>query len=126
MHPQGCSFFGQPPEDSWQSVHFSPHSVRSALYLKSQPKRFILMILRQLGSNQTELSFNNGTTLFFSYETPVAGHTLDLGHFKTSTYYSRTTSKHINSYLKHVDPSTVKEISNDVIVNLCHPEGVAL
>ena len=54
------------------------------------------MILRQVGSNQTELSFNNGTTLFFSYETPVAGFSPDLGHFKTETYYSRTTSKHIN------------------------------
>ena len=31
------------------------------------------MILRQLGSNQTELSLNNGDSIFFSYETPVAG-----------------------------------------------------
>ena len=60
------------------------------------------MILRQVGSNQTELSFNNGTTLFFSYETPVAGFTPSLGHFKTETYYSRTTSKHINQYFTPV------------------------
>ena len=47
------------------------------------------MILRQLGSNMTELSFNNGDTIFFSYETPVAGFTPKVGHFKTETYYSR-------------------------------------
>ena len=32
------------------------------------------MILKQLGSNQTELTLNNGNSIFFSYETPVAGH----------------------------------------------------
>ncbi len=81
------------------------------------------MILRQLGSNQTEISFNNGTTLFFSYETPVAGHDLVKGYFKTETYYSRTTSKHINNYLKHAD-SYVSTVTDDYIVSLCHPEGL--
>ena len=49
------------------------------------------MILRQLGSNQTELSFNNGNSIFFSYETPVAGFDSEDGFFKTETYYSKTT-----------------------------------
>jgi len=40
------------------------------------------MILRQFGSNQTEVTFNNGTSIFFSYETPVAGHTILDGYFK--------------------------------------------
>ena len=81
------------------------------------------MILRQLGSNQTEISFNNGTSIFFSYETPVAGHDLVKGYFKTGTYYSRTTSKHINNYLKHAD-SYVSTVTDDYIVSLCHPEGL--
>ena len=81
------------------------------------------MILRQIGSNQTEISFNNGTTLFFSYETPVAGHTILDGYFKTDTYSSRTTSKHINQYLKHAD-SYVSTVTDDYIVSLCHPEGL--
>jgi len=81
------------------------------------------MILRQIGSNQTEISFNNGTTIFFSYETPVAGHDLIKGYFRTSTYYSRTTSKHINNYLKHAD-SYVSTVTDDYIVSLCHPEGL--
>ena len=61
------------------------------------------MILRQLGSNQTELSLNNGSSIFFSYETPVAGYHSEDGFFKTDTYYSKTTSRHINQYFKHVD-----------------------
>ena len=80
------------------------------------------MILRQLGSNQTELSLNNGTSLFFSYETPVAGYSRDLGWFKTSTYYSRTTSKHINQYFKHADKDQIRIVSDDVIVEMCHPD----
>ena len=89
---------------------------------KSTHKRHYKMILRQVGSNQTELSFNNGTTLFFSYETPVAGFSPNDGHFRTSTYYSRTTSKHINNYMQHV--SNPKIVSDDYIVSLCHPEGL--
>ena len=81
------------------------------------------MILKQIGSNQTELTLNNGNSIFFSYETPVAGHTLADGYFKTDTHYSRTTSKHINQYLKHAT-TFVKTVSNDYIVSLCHPEGV--
>ena len=80
------------------------------------------MILRQLGSNQTELSLNNGNSIFFSYETPVAGIQSEDGFFKTETYYSRTTSKHINAYFTHVDKVNI--VTDDVIVSLCHPEGV--
>ena len=98
------------------------HWVGFALYLRSQPMRIILMILRQLGSNQTELSLNNGTSLFFSYETPVAGYSHDLGWFKTSTYYSRTTSKHINQYFKHADKDKIRIVSDDVIAEMCHPD----
>ena len=80
------------------------------------------MILRQLGSNMTELSFNNGATNFFSYETPVAGFTPKVGHFRTETYYSRTTSKHINQYMKHAP--NVRTVDDSFIVSLCHPEGI--
>ncbi len=80
------------------------------------------MILRQLGSNMTELSFNNGDSILFSYETPVAGFTPKVGHFKTETYYSRTTSKHINQYHKH--SPNVRTVDDAFIVSLCHPEGI--
>ena len=74
------------------------------------------MILRQLGSNQTELSLNNGDSIFFSYETPVAGYHSEDGFFRTETYYSKTTSRHINQYLRDVDD--VKEVPDQYIVDL--------
>ena len=74
------------------------------------------MILRQLGSNQTELSLNNGNSIFFSYETPVAGYHSEDGFFRTETYYSKTTSRHINQYLRDVDD--VKEVPDQYIVDL--------
>ena len=75
------------------------------------------MILRQLGSNQTELSLNNGNSIFFSYETPVAGYHDDDGFFKTETYYSKTTSRHINQYFKHVDASDIAIVPDNYIVD---------
>ena len=74
------------------------------------------MILRQLGSNQTELSLNNGSSIFFSCETPVAGYHSEDGFFRTETYYSKTTSRHINQYLRDVDD--VKEVPDQYIVDL--------
>ena len=67
------------------------------------------MILKQIGSNQTELSLNNGNSIFFSYETPVAGYSDDIGFFRTATYYSKTTSRHINAYLGDVEASEVPD-----------------
>ena len=67
------------------------------------------MILRQIGSNQTELSLNNGNSIFFSYETPVAGFDAEDGFFKTETYYSKTTSRHINAYLGDAAASEVPD-----------------
>ena len=76
------------------------------------------MILRQIGSNQTELSLTNGNSIFFSYETPVAGYHSEDGFFRTSTYYSKTTSRHINQYFKHVDASDISIVPDQYIVDL--------
>ena len=75
------------------------------------------MILRQLGSNQSELSLNNGNSIFFSSETPVAWFDSEDGFFKTETYYSKTTSRHINQYFKHVDASDIAVVSDQYIVD---------
>ena len=75
------------------------------------------MILRQLGSNQTELSHNNGNSIFYSYETPVAGFDAEDGFFKTETYYSKTTSRHINQYFRHVDADDVNVVTDQYIVD---------
>lgn len=60
------------------------------------------MKLKTIGSNKTELTLSNGFRVLFSYETPVAAaENTPEGRvfYKTSEYYSRTTSKHINSWL---------------------------
>ena len=70
------------------------------------------MILKQIGSNQTELTLNNGNSIFFSYETPVAGYNDEIGFFRTATYYSKTTSRHINQYFKHVDAADINTVQD--------------
>lgn len=57
------------------------------------------MKLRNVGSNQTVLSLDNGTEILFSYNTPVAGFVEGYGYVKTDKFHSKTTSKHINNYL---------------------------
>ena len=59
------------------------------------------MKLEPIGSNQTVLRFEDKAILF-SYETPVAA-IMDGKAYKTDKQWSRTTSKHINSWLKYYD-----------------------
>lgn len=51
------------------------------------------------GPHAAAVLFRNGTEIFFSYHTPVAGFVSGLGYFKTSEHYSVTTTRHINNYL---------------------------
>jgi len=51
--------------------------------------------LQPVGSNQTEIERLDGTTILYSYKTPVAVFVPGKGALCTSTKYSRTTSKHI-------------------------------
>ena len=76
------------------------------------------MILKQLGSNQTELTLNNGNKIFFSYETPEAGYHEPDGFFRTETYYIKTTSRHINHYFNSVDDNEIIRVPDSYIVNL--------
>tara|TARA_Y200000002_G_scaffold367668_1_gene359947 strand:+ start:535 stop:765 length:231 start_codon:yes stop_codon:yes gene_type:complete len=59
------------------------------------------MQLRKLGNNQTQIDYANGTSVLFSYETPVASLT-ENGYYKTSKKWSATTSRHINKWLDGV------------------------
>ena len=58
------------------------------------------MKLKPIGANQTELDIDGITTILFSYETPVACITNDRA-FRTDKHWSKTTSKHINQWLKN-------------------------
>ena len=58
------------------------------------------MKLHSFATNRTLLTFDDGTELFFSYATPVAGYSRSLhGYFRTKSWYSSTTTRHINRYL---------------------------
>ena len=74
------------------------------------------MKLTPIAANQTEVSFNNGTQVFFSYSTPVAAYCPDKGYIRTSKFWSVTTSRHINKWLGSVN--NVTEIDQSVLDNL--------
>lgn len=81
------------------------------------------MKLKQLGSNQTLLQFNDGNELFFSYETPVAG--FANGYFRTGQHYSSTTTRHINNYLPgDYNVRTVPQEQIDLLLELTKLGGV--
>jgi len=73
------------------------------------------MNLTPLGSNQTQLDLADGTTVFFSYRTPVACLT-DNGYYRTSKKWSVTTSRHINKWLGGV---LAKEQPQEYFDSLC-------
>ena len=81
------------------------------------------MQLKPLGSNQTELRLTNGTTVLFSYETPVACYSNDDGkYYRTNKQWSRTTSKHINKWLESISAVSIDQIELESIIKL--NEGV--
>tara|TARA_B100000427_G_scaffold189669_1_gene157607 strand:- start:6 stop:239 length:234 start_codon:yes stop_codon:yes gene_type:complete len=74
------------------------------------------MNLRPIAANQTEVSFPNGTEVFFSYKTPVAGYDSLTGQFfRTRVKYSVTTTRHINKWL---DGRVAQEVDQKIIDNL--------
>lgn len=58
------------------------------------------MVLNPIAQNQTELKLNDWL-VFFSYKTPVVAISRTDGKaYQTSKYWSKTTSRHVNNYLK--------------------------
>ena len=74
------------------------------------------MKLTPIAANQTQISLNNGTEVFFSYKTPVAAYLPEKGYVRTEKFWSVTTSRHINKWLK--DVNNVTEIDQAVLDNL--------
>jgi len=75
--------------------------------------------IRQAGSNRTELRAGD-TRILFSYDTPVAGFSPEYGYFKTETFHSVTTSRHVNQWLKGEgkDPKAVSKLKDSDIGGL--------
>ncbi len=74
------------------------------------------MKLKQIGSNQAELT-TNGMVVLFSYSTPVAAMLPSGRYVKTSTKYSVTTTKHVNKWLQGVF-SDVETVAQGVLDGL--------
>ena len=74
------------------------------------------MKLTPIAANQTELTLNNGTQVFFSYKTPVAAYLPEKGYVRTDKFWSVTTSRHINKWLQGVN--NVSEIDQSILDNL--------
>ena len=76
------------------------------------------MKLNPIAANRNVISYNNGSEVFFSYSTPVAGYCPDKGYIRTEDWYSQTTTKHINKYLDNVNAITVsQETINNLVGN---------
>jgi len=59
------------------------------------------MRLQPIASNMTQVDFSNGYQVLFSYKTPLACLS-DNGYYRTSKFWSVTTSRHINKWLDGV------------------------
>ena len=76
------------------------------------------MKLRRIGYNQTVVEYNNGSEVFFSYDTPVAARLQDYEYLRTEDFYSKTTSRHINKYLDGVNATKVtQQTINNLVGN---------
>ena len=78
------------------------------------------MKLTPIANNQNTVSYTDGTEVFFSYSTPVAGYHPDLGYVRTKDWYSSTTTRHINKWLSNVEST---EVAQHVINNLAEGNG---
>ncbi len=102
-----------------------PHSILESVIISTsgretkprvlKPIRFY-MKLTPIAANQTELTLNNGTQVFFSYKTPVAAYDSVSGKFlRTSYKWSVTTTRHINKWL---DTRIAQECDQSVLDSL--------
>ena len=74
------------------------------------------MKLTPIAANQNEVEFTNGTQVFFSYKTPVAAYCPSRGYIRTAQFWSSTTSRHINKWLKGI--TEVTEVPQTVLQEL--------
>ena len=67
------------------------------------------MKLNPSAANQNEVVLNNGSTIFFSYRTPVAAYLPEKGYVRTEKFWSVTTSRHINKWLNGTNANEIAQ-----------------
>ena len=71
------------------------------------------MKLTPIAANRNVISYNDGTEVFFSYETPVAVYDSEsCNYLRTSKKFSTTTSRHLNKWCGDLE---VKIVDQNVI-----------
>lgn len=77
------------------------------------------MNLKPLAANKTELALKDGTMILFSYETPVAAVIEDADGesrvYRTEKKWSRTTTRHINSWFDRYHGTKPQEFFDNLI-----------
>lgn len=73
-------------------------------------------MLKVLGSNQTEVT-NKSVRILYSYNTPVAVEVVGGPIYQTEEKYSKTTTKHINSWLAGRKAIKVSQSQIDTIAS---------
>ncbi len=63
----------------------------------------------KIGSNIYESKLPNGSVLFWSYNTVVAGNIANVGYVRTEQHYSKTTTRQLNKWLTGLDYKTVTQ-----------------
>jgi len=92
-------------------------AISGSISQSQQQRERTTMKLKQIASNQTELSLPCGAVVFFSYETPVAAMLPSGRYIRTEKKWSVTTSKHLNKWLAAVS-DCVELVPQDDLYNL--------
>ena len=79
------------------------------------------MQITKTGPNVTVLTLSSGSRVLFSYNAPVAVYVARShgqyagGYWKTSQFYSRTTSRHVAEFLMNAPADNVRIVEQSVI-----------
>jgi len=76
------------------------------------------MKLTQFGPNEHEVSFSDGTIVFFSYSAPVAAFRPALGCIRSDQFFSKTTNRHVEHFIKRHDYKDVAPVPQAVLEHL--------
>ncbi len=79
------------------------------------------MNIRPLGKNQTVVTLPNQDEVFYSYSTPVAGWVCGKGFWRSTEFFSTTTSRHVGKY---ANTANVRELSPEETAALLEGYGV--
>ena len=74
---------------------------------------------KKLGANNKVLWYDNGVQVLVSYTTPVAAYVPygdGSGYLRTESYYSKTTTRHINKWLEGVNTESVNQSVLDKLI----------